>query len=180
MSAMFLANRSFNQPINGWNTSSVRTMENMFNQASAFNQYMGFWNTSQVTNMSHMFFSASNFNNGITPNFDFNGFFSFQERNTFFSGTRMFPWHRATVNLRNQMLYWNTGNVTDMTNMFRGARNFVNTSLVDYGANMNGSFFVTFQWNIRSDCRVAGFRTDCPLEDHFTPIGIINSPNRGR
>ena len=59
--------------------------------------------------------------------------------------------------------------------MFRGARNFINTSLVGYTRSS-----VTFQWNIRSDCRVAGFRTDCPLPNHFTPNAILNSANGGR
>ena len=44
----------FNQPIEGWDVSSVTNMSSMF-YTSSFNQPIGDWNVSSVTNMSGMF-----------------------------------------------------------------------------------------------------------------------------
>ena len=77
----------------GGNTSNVTDMNNMFLDASQFNQDISSWTTSSVTGMSGMFFNAAIFNNGDTGD----------------NGTKPLSWGG------------NTSNVTDMTNMFRGA-----------------------------------------------------------
>ena len=57
-------NVGFNGNISSWDTSSVTTMEHMFNQAESFNKNIGSWDVSSVIDMSYMFFSADAFNNG--------------------------------------------------------------------------------------------------------------------
>ena len=60
---------SFNQPIGTdgtkWDMSKVKSMREMFYEASAFNQDIGNWTTSKVEKMNNMFFEASAFNQDI-------------------------------------------------------------------------------------------------------------------
>jgi len=60
---------SFNEDINGWNTSSVTSMVRMFHNAKAFNQDLSNFNTSKVTSMRSMFGGAVSFNQDVS-NFD--------------------------------------------------------------------------------------------------------------
>ena len=66
MSGMFRAATAFNQPLNSWNTSLVRSMSGMFRAATAFNQPLNSWNTSAVTDMESMFRDATAFNQNIS------------------------------------------------------------------------------------------------------------------
>ena len=47
----------FNQPIGGWDVSSVTLMYTMFLDASAFDQPIGGWDVSSMRNMDSMFLS---------------------------------------------------------------------------------------------------------------------------
>jgi len=49
---------AFNQPIGGWNTSSVTLMSNAFYRARAFDQPIGEWDVSSVTAFGSMFAQA--------------------------------------------------------------------------------------------------------------------------
>ena len=93
MNYMFFRCRSFNQPLDGWDVTSVVSMHNMFNStddfnnggstginnwrpssctnmlamfasATSFNQPIGDWDVTGVTNMASMFDGATSFNNG--------------------------------------------------------------------------------------------------------------------
>lgn len=58
-------NTEFNEDISGWNVSSGRNFQSMFQKATQFNQPIGAeWDTSSATNMIGMFRFAINFNNG--------------------------------------------------------------------------------------------------------------------
>ena len=171
MSNMFNNARDFNQSIGGWITVNVTNMNGMFQNTVAFNRPIGTWNTVNVTNMARMFFNAVNFNNGTSPWLFHRGFLNSAEENNFFLFNRQ-------VSLGGRTLNWNTSNVTDMSDIFNGARNFINTTLINYQAGSRST--VTFEWNIRSGAIVAGFRRNCPLPDHFTPRAIVNSANGGR
>ena len=52
MYAMFRRAAAFNQPIGGWNVSSVTIVDWMFSGAAAFNQPIGDWDVSSVTDMT--------------------------------------------------------------------------------------------------------------------------------
>ncbi|MBW5393262.1 BspA family leucine-rich repeat surface protein, partial [Brachyspira pilosicoli] len=45
----------FNQPLNSWNVSNVKTMESMFYSADSFNQPLDKWNTKKLSKMYSMF-----------------------------------------------------------------------------------------------------------------------------
>ena len=65
MKRMFQGAESFNQPLNNWNVSNVKTMVQMFDGATFFNQPLNNWNVSNVTDMSRMFAGATSFNQPI-------------------------------------------------------------------------------------------------------------------
>ena len=51
---MFRSASSFNQPLNSWNTASVRDMYKMLHRASSFNQPLNKWDVSSITTMNEM------------------------------------------------------------------------------------------------------------------------------
>ena len=62
MDNMFNNATQFNQPLNSWDVSRVRTMFSMFNNAEQFDQPLNSWDVSNVSNMAQMFFNARKFN----------------------------------------------------------------------------------------------------------------------
>ena len=57
--------RVFNQPIGGWDVSSVTDTNRMFNGADRFNQDLGAWDVGSVTDMTAMFYEARMFNQDL-------------------------------------------------------------------------------------------------------------------
>ena len=55
MNRMFQGTKFFNQPLNNWNVSNVRRMEEMFYKARSFNQPLNNWNVSNVSPMYRTF-----------------------------------------------------------------------------------------------------------------------------
>jgi surface protein len=64
-SAFFGAN-TFNQDLDGWDTSNVIGWDNIFQGASAFNGNISNWNTSLAQSMAYLFRDASAFNSNIS------------------------------------------------------------------------------------------------------------------
>jgi surface protein len=121
MEAMFLWAEAFNQPIEGWDVSSVTNMSYMFAGAEAFNQPIGDWDVSSVTDMTAMLEGATSFDQPI--------------------GT----WDVSSVTTMSRMFYgarafnqpigdWDVSSVTFMTRMFEGAE----LSPPNYGALLIG------------------------------------------
>ena len=52
----------FNQPIENWDVSHVKTMERMFKDAAVFNQPLHKWRTASVTSLQETFKDAISFN----------------------------------------------------------------------------------------------------------------------
>jgi surface protein len=102
---------SFNEDISKWDTSYVKDMNSMFEQATVFNIDIGSWNTSQVTDMRGMFSGVIYFNQNI-------GSWNTSQVTDM---NRMF--NRATV-FNRDIGYWNTSLVTDMRGMFYEAKSF--------------------------------------------------------
>jgi surface protein len=62
MSCTFSDAKSFNQPIEQWNVSSVTDMGAMLSGTVCFNQPLNKWDVSNVERMTHLFWGASSFN----------------------------------------------------------------------------------------------------------------------
>jgi len=62
MKRLFQNERTFNQPLNGWNVANVKNMFATFHRAEAFDQPLDAWNVSNVGNMTLMFSGARSFN----------------------------------------------------------------------------------------------------------------------
>ena len=56
----------FNGNISSWDTSSAKTMSNMFQNARDFNADISLWDVSQVTSMDGMFDGAHSFNQDLS------------------------------------------------------------------------------------------------------------------
>ncbi|EOA07301.1 Hypothetical protein, predicted transmembrane protein, DUF285 family [Mycoplasma yeatsii 13926] len=111
-------NNAFDENINeiikgieSWNTSNIRNMSYMFQNASNFNQDIGGWNTSNVTDMSYMFSQSSNFNKNIS---------SWNTKNVVDMGGMFWQ----AKNFNQDIGSWNTSKVIDMQQMFSGAKKF--------------------------------------------------------
>jgi surface protein len=71
MTAMFSSDRNptmtdFNEDLEGWDTSNVSTMVQMFDGATSFNKDIGDWGTGKVSRMRLMFYQAASFNQDIS------------------------------------------------------------------------------------------------------------------
>ena len=55
----------YDEDIDNWNISNVKSMDYMFFGAKLFNQSLNQWDVSNVKNMSHMFYWAVSFNQSL-------------------------------------------------------------------------------------------------------------------
>ncbi len=129
----------FNADIHLWDVSSVETMERMFYCCTQFNQPLDAWGTngtsgvSNVTNMKNMFCRAYAFNKDLSswkPTSCKTMYQMFNEANAF-----------------NGALFdanYNTGQVTDMTQMFYGADAF-NQSIDHWQVDSVTTMFAMFR-----------------------------------
>ena len=153
LNGTFLGATSFNQPLDGWNTSTVTTMSAMFYGATSFNNGLLSgatgslaWNTSNVTDMGYMFNQATSFNCNIgswnvSAVATFESMFYCYSVSKFNNGesTDINNWtikNSGTVSMRNMfggasvfdqnIGSWNVSYVTDFTSMFSDAVKFNN------------------------------------------------------
>ena len=127
MERMFYGAIRFNQPLSGWNVSSVTNMKDMFGgrweEPTIFNQDITGWDVSKVKDMSGMFVYNKSFNKKIgawkekTANVI--------DMSSMFAGATAFNQDVST---------WDVGNVQNMKYMFAGATNY-NTTSNDWGKN---------------------------------------------
>jgi surface protein len=136
MEHMFSLAKNFNQPLNNWDVSNVKTMENMFSGAKNLNQPLNNWNVSNVTNMSSMFNLDVNFNQPLN-NWDVS---NVKDMGYMFS---------HATNFNQPLNDWDVSNVTEMEYMFE-ATNFnqpLNKWNVSNVTNMEGMFSVAKKFN---------------------------------
>ena len=95
MSQMFRDAAAYDQILNTWTTTSLVTANGLFHGATLFNQDLGNWNTSLVITMADMFHDASTFDKDI-----------------------------SVTGIDSGSLKWDTSNVKDMNEMFKGATAF--------------------------------------------------------
>lgn len=101
----------FNQPLNSWNLSSVENTQGMFQSAASFNQDLDAWTTPALVNCQSMFQSASAFN-GLLTNLDLSGVTNLQN---------MFN----SANEFNQPIgQWDVSNVTQFDGFLHNAQSF--------------------------------------------------------
>ena len=134
LSNMFYKATLFNQNLNSWDTSNVRSMRGMFLACNAFNGDISNWNTSNVTDMAEMFNSAISFNTNI------------QNWNTTNVTNISFMFYNAIafnqpINTNGES--WNTSNVQDMSNTFQYASNF-NQNIEDWNTSSVYDFSFIF------------------------------------
>jgi len=127
---MFASDPSFNQPLDGWNTSGVTDMSFMFQNATAFNQPVDSWNVHRVSNMNGLFQFASSFDQPLNA-WDT-------------SSVRSIDYLFQQASAFNHPLdQWDTASVTSMTATFSGALSF-NQALASWNTasvtSMNGLF----------------------------------------
>jgi len=66
MFKMFSA-KAFNQPLNNWDVSNVRSMGYMFYKAATFNQNISMWDVKNVTNWELFSVGANNLTDEMIP-----------------------------------------------------------------------------------------------------------------
>jgi len=169
MGEMFKYCHAFNQDISSWDTSLVNDMYGMFTSAYAFNQNIGSWNTGLVTKMNSMFYSASAFNQDISPwnvSSVTNMSSMFSHTSAFNNGGVVLDWAdtSSVANMSYMFSYanafnqdissWNTGLVTNTSNMFQGNSGFNNGS-------------VALDW-------ASGFGTNCNMSSMFDNATAFN------
>ena len=124
-------------PTNGWHTSAVTDMRNLFAQTHYFNQPIGNWDVSNVTNMSGMFYWAEWFNQPI-GGWDVS---KVEDMSWMFAMTKFFD---------QPIGKWDVSNVEDMSSMFEDARLFnqpIGNWDVSSVENMSSMFQATMQFN---------------------------------
>jgi surface protein len=134
----------FNQPLSGWDVSSVTTMHNMFNYNAPFDQDIGSWNVTGVVgtpgaNDGFRGTFSTRFNNGGSPSISGWDVSNCRNMVAMFQGNSYF----------NQPIgYWDTSSLESMYNMFDNADAFDQdlsnwnvsnvTSATNFMVNANG------------------------------------------
>ena len=108
---MFAGCTSFNQPVQGLDTSKATTMAGMFSNATVFNQPIEGWNTSNVTDLSFLFYNAVSYNRPV------------EMLDTSRVATMASMFNGAT-SFNHPIEQLNTARVTNMGDMFVGAAAF--------------------------------------------------------
>ena len=130
---------SFNQPISNWNVLNVQYMDSMYYADAVFNQNISTWDVSHVTTMTQMFLLASAFNQPIGS--------------------------------------WNVSSVIDMSSMFFSAFSFnqnISTWDVSHVTTMNSMFDQAKAFNQPINNWNVASVTD--MSSMFSSAGSFNQP----
>lgn len=119
ISSMFENATDFNQPVQGLNISSVVLMDRLFNGAESFNQHLNGWDMSNVTSIERMFGNASSFNRPL------------DKWNTSNITSMEFLFGGAAA-FNQDLSSWDISNVTSIRSIFFGNCGFNNNSIVNW------------------------------------------------
>ena len=150
-SNLFNNKQSFNAPIGNWDTSNATKMNGMFLKAKKFNQDISNWNVAKVTNMNSMFKTAADFNQDIsswdvssvtTMKAMFHNAYDFDQGLNDWAAktgnvTNMMNMFRSAKNFNKHIQNWDVSNVTNMKNMFHSAESF-NKTLNNWNRTTSG------------------------------------------
>ncbi len=163
----------FDQPIGNWDVSSVIDMSSMFN-SSEFDQSIIKWNVSNVKNMKYMFAISKKFNQFLLwdlrhgPEMDymfgeakcFNGGFAPKGEDCNPVSAKVASSTSSTQNVGD----WDVSQVTNMSNMFQGAKSFNqdisnwDISNVEYFENApSDSSIILFSDTTSTTASISGF-----------------------
>ena len=135
---MFRGSKKFNQDVSSWDVQNVGYCLGMFRDTTVYDTNITGWHLSGITSMASMF-QQSQFSGDLigwtidSPNdIDMSGVFADAP---LFNGRGITTWNTGNVTDMHQMFHnavlfnqdiglWNVGKVTDMTNMFNGAKAF--------------------------------------------------------
>jgi len=152
MNYMFYNEVAFNQPLDNWDVSSVTDMSYMFRGTGSFNQDLSLWNTSNVNNMAGMFANSYAFNQDIGA-WDVSQVTSME---AMFINARGFN-NGGSSNINN----WNTGNVTNMKEMFYhggiGAAGSFNQPIGNWNTSNVTTMRGMFYYNTAFDQPIGGW-----------------------
>ena len=172
MSQMFAYARLFQRPIENWDTGNVTTMSGMFAWATAFNKPIGDWDTSNVTDMSAMFKETA-FNQPLD--------YCVDQRYAVLTPLLEEPLPNEMLREILSHLYpvagWNTGNVTDMSQMFAYARAF-NQPIGNWNTTNVTNMLAMFQDATTFNQNLA-FKTSGYREVHVQPLGKVKTNDDG-
>jgi len=102
--------------INGWNTSGITSMRQVFESAREFDDNISGWDTSNVTDMQNMFANDFMFNNGGNPNINNWDTSKVTTFRFMFGSDSGVPSRFSRFN--QPIVDWNTSSCTTMSSMF--------------------------------------------------------------
>ena len=158
LEGMFLGCRNFNADISGWNVSKVTSLKNFLSECIQFNQNLSKWEVENVEDMSYCFRACGNYNQPmdkwkVSKAVSLRGMF--QHATKFEQNLKAWKDYIGNVTDMAEMFlgakaytgqgleYWNVARVTDFSNMFSGAEKFVGNLSgwdVSRGLLFNGMF----------------------------------------
>jgi surface protein len=157
---MFDGAIKFNQPLDGWDVSSVENMNYMFDGSIKFNQPLDGWDVSSVNDMSGMFYGAKSFNQPIgcyETTVEEDSFIEIKtgkevdinSYNLTDLSYKSLSKHGLSLEKKFRVVYnkgWDVGYVTNMDWMFDGAIKFnqdINSWNIKSVLSMNKIFYET-------------------------------------
>ena len=184
MQEMFKSASVFNVDITTWDTSGVTTMQDMFKNATAFDQDIQYWKTNH-SSFNNMFSGATAMlarEFPATPSSThFNKFPPMTNDNIQTAVDLWVSNQSSATATYGDISTWNTSAVTDMSNLFSGARNSsmqtfnsnISNWIVSSVINMSGMFRLAQDFNID----ISGWERQSGVNGATSTSTLVNVTN---